>query len=49
MCINLILTNILHSETVIFIEICYVVLGTKLHAVGNPNGCVVCVKEALPV
>lgn len=39
------LTNILHPETVIFIEIGDVVLSAKLHAVSDPYGCVICIKE----
>lgn len=46
---HVLLTNILHSKTVVFIEIGDVVLAAKLHAVGDPDGCVVCVKEALSV
>ena len=45
----LILTNILHRETVALVEIGDVVLATELHAVSDPNRCVVPVKEALPV
>lgn len=46
---QLLLTNILHSETVIVIEIGDVVLRAQLHAVGFPDRCVVCIKEALSV
>lgn len=44
----LLLTDILYSETVILIEIGDV-LAAELHAVGNPNGCVFCIEEALPI
>lgn len=44
----LLLTDILHSETVILIEIGDV-LAAELHAVGDPNGCVVYIEEALPI
>lgn len=48
-CTNvLLLTNILHSETVVLIEIGDVVLAAELHAVGDPNRCVIYVEEALP-
>lgn len=43
------LTNILHTETVIFIEIGDVVLSAKLHAVSDPYGCVICIKETFPI
>lgn len=46
---NLLLTDIFHSETVILIVIGDVVLAAELHAVGDPNGRVVHVKETLPV
>lgn len=45
----LILTDILHRETVALVEIGDVVLAAELHAVRDPNRCVVHVKEALPV
>lgn len=45
----LLLTDVLHSETVVLIEIGDVVLAAELHAVGDPNRCVVYVEEALPV
>lgn len=45
----LLLTNILHSETVILIEIGDVVLAAELQAVRDPNRCVVYVEEALPI
>lgn len=41
-------TNILHGETVVLIEIGDVVLAAELHAVGDPNRCVIYVEEALP-
>ena len=44
----LLLTDILHSETVILIEK-GAVLAAELQAVGDPNGCVVYIKEALPI
>lgn len=43
----LLLTNIFHSETVILTEIGDVVLTAELHAVRDPNRCVVCIEEAL--
>lgn len=43
------LTNIFHTKAIVFIKIGDVVLGAKLHTVGGPNSCVVCVKVALPV
>ncbi len=45
----LLLTDVLYSETVILIEIGDVVLAAELHAVGDPNGRVVYIEEALPV
>lgn len=42
-------TNILHSETVIIMEIGDIVLAAQLHTVGDPNGCVVYIEEALPI
>lgn len=44
----LLLTNILHSETFV-IGIGDVVLAAELHAVGDPDGCVVGVEIALPI
>lgn len=49
-CTNVfLLTNILHSETVVLVEICDVVLAAELHAVGDPNRCMVSIEEALPI
>lgn len=43
------LTDILHSEAVILVEVGDVVLAAELNAVRDPHWCVVHIEEALPV
>ena len=45
---HLLLTNILYGETVVLVQIGDIVLATELHAVGDPNGRVIDIEEALP-